>query len=104
MRSRIDAQFLHARDQRGALDPHACCGTVGASYSPVRDCQDADDLIAVIGFARAHHRNGPAVVAQLSDRGMQCRTVSKDHRTLDEILQLANIPPREYRRNTTEAS
>ena len=37
MRSRIDAEFLHARDQRRSFDPHKCRGSVLASYSPACD-------------------------------------------------------------------
>jgi len=34
----------------------------------------------------------PAVVAQFSNRSLQRRAVGKDHRTLDEVFQLTNIP------------
>jgi hypothetical protein len=67
-------------------------GTVGACYSPVCDSQDADDLIAFICFARARHRNVPAVVAQFIDRSMQRRPMRKDHRTLDEIVSSRIFP------------
>jgi hypothetical protein len=51
--------FFIREIQRGALDPLACCGAVGACESPAYDFQDANDLIAFIGFAPAHQRNGP---------------------------------------------
>src|SRR6266481_846190 len=92
MRSRIDAEFLHARQKRGSIDTHACSSSVGASYSPACDFQDADNLVAFMGFARArHHRGVPAIVAQFTDRSLERRTTGKDHRTLDEVFQLANI-------------
>src|SRR5258708_8745620 len=91
--SRVDAQFLHARDQCRALDVHARCGTVGACHTPACDFQDAEDLIAFIGLPRARDRRGPAVVAQFSDRSLQCRAGSKDHRPLDEVLHLTNVSP-----------
>ena len=77
--SRLDTQLLHAGDQGRALDVHACCGAVRACYSPVRDFQDADNLIALIGFARIHHRNGPAIIGQFTDRGFERRAMGKDH-------------------------
>ena len=40
----------------------------------------------------ARHRSLSAVETQFSDRSLQRRTAGKDHRTLDEILQLTNIP------------
>src|SRR6266850_2702943 len=64
----------------------------GASYSFACDFQDADNLLAFMGFARAHHHRGvPAIVAQFADRSLERRTAGKDHRTLDEVFQLANI-------------
>jgi hypothetical protein len=74
-----DAQLLHAREQRRALDIHACCGTVRACYPPVRDFQDADNVIALIGCARIHYPSGPAIIAQFGDRGFERRAMGKDH-------------------------
>src|SRR6266851_8107894 len=90
--SRVNPEFLHARDQGRAFYPHACRSPVGACYSPIRELQHADGLIAFIRFARPSHWIGPAVVAQFTDRSLQRRAVGKDHRTLDEIFQLTNIP------------
>jgi hypothetical protein len=90
MRSWIDTQFLHARDQRRSFDPHACRRSVGDSYSPARDSQDAENLIALIGFVRA--KGVPAVVAEFGGRSLQRCAMGKDHRTLDEVFQLANVP------------
>ena len=90
--SRVDPELLHARDQGRAFDIHSCRGPVGACYSPVCDFQYADDLLAFISFARASYWSGLAVVAQFPDWRLQRRAVGKDHRTLDEILQLTNIP------------
>lgn len=69
--SRLDAQLLHAGDQRRTFDVHACCGAVRACYPPVRDFQDADNLIPLIDFALIHRKNGPAILAQFADRGLQ---------------------------------
>ena len=65
---------------------------VRACYSTVCDFQHPDGLVAFIRFARPSHWSGPAVVAQFTDWSLQRRAVGKDHRTLDEILQLTNIP------------
>jgi len=73
--SRVDPEFLHARDQGRAFDIHSCRGPAGACYSPICDFQYADDLIAFIRFARPHHGNVPAVVAQFPDWSLQRRAV-----------------------------
>src|SRR5882762_6283642 len=90
--SRVDPEFLHARDQGRAFDIHSCRGPIGACYAPICDFQYADDLIAFISFARPRHGSVPADVAQFPDWSLQRRAVGKDHRTLDEILQFTNIP------------
>src|ERR1700686_1739707 len=77
--SRLDAELLHARDQCRTFDIHPCRSPVGTCYPPICDFQDADDLVAFIGFARANYRSVPAIVAQCSDWRLQCRAVGKDH-------------------------
>jgi len=74
------------------LIPMRAAAPLGACYAPVCDFQDADRLIAFISFARPSHWSGPAIVAQFPNRSLQRRAVGKDHRTLDEILQLTNVP------------
>jgi hypothetical protein len=71
---------------------------VGTCYSPACDFQDADNLVAVIGFVRAGGVSD--AVAEFSGRSAQRRAMSKDHRTFDEVFQLANVsrpmPTREF--------
>src|SRR5580692_6300451 len=89
---RVDPEPLHARDQRRALDIHASCRAVRARHSPVRHFQEADDLIALIRFARAcRRRRMPPIVAQFSNRSLQCCPRREDYRTLDKVFQLTNI-------------
>jgi hypothetical protein len=76
---RVDPQPLHARDQSRALDVHAGCRTVRARDSPVRHFEEADNLIALICFARACHRGMSAIVAQLSNRSLQGCPTREDY-------------------------
>src|ERR1700722_3324552 len=88
---RVNPEPFHARDQRRALEIQACCGTVRARHSPVRDFQDADDLVAFVRIASARHRGMSSILAEFCNWNLQCRPPREDHRTLDEIFQLTNI-------------
>src|SRR5580700_7290152 len=89
--SRVDAKLLHASDEGRALEAHAGCSAVGACYSSLGGFQNADYFIPFIRFASPSQWSGLAV-GQFRDRRLQRRAVGKDYRTLDEVLQLANIP------------
>src|ERR1700679_2941085 len=85
---RVDPEPLHARDQRRALEIQACCGTVRARHSPVRDSQDADDLVALVRIASARHRGMSSILADFCNWSLQCCPPREDHRTLEEVFNL----------------
>src|SRR6185437_6510795 len=90
--ARIDAQLLHARYQCGAFNTHQSGSALGSGDTALRVLEDAKNLDALIAFPRAWPGSGFAVTADLADGHLERRTVGQDHRALDEVLQLANVP------------
>src|SRR4051812_29872504 len=81
--SRIDAELLHARDQSGAFEAHACRGAGWTSDTAIALFQNAHDRVALIGFSRSGDGSRSAVAAQFTDWYLQCGTVSQNHRPLN---------------------
>lgn len=61
--ARVDPQLLHARNQGCTFDAHTRGSPIGARDSPIGGFQNADNRIALTGFARSYPRRGAAVVA-----------------------------------------
>src|SRR5215471_17835055 len=90
-RPRLNTELLHAGDQSSALDSQPVGGAVGAGNATLAFLESAQNLFPLTRFPKPGGSRAAVVRGQLADRDLQCGTMGKNHGTLDEILQLADI-------------
>src|SRR5579862_3840146 len=89
--ARFDPEFIHPGDQRSSLNTHARGGALRTRDATAGLFENAQDLIAIICLAQSSCRQSPSVGPYFAHRQLEGRAVGQDHRTLDEVFQLADI-------------
>ena len=51
---RIDAEFLHSREERGPIDAHACCGAIGTTDAALALGKHTYNFLALLLSAIIH--------------------------------------------------
>src|SRR5437667_1954650 len=91
----FDPESLHQRLQRRTLHAEPRCRTPGASQHPVRLLEGTRDVGAADTAARrvlvANRRGSPAP-RKLVERHLEPPAARKDHRALDQVRELADVP------------
>src|SRR5216683_5006405 len=94
LRATENSQLLHPEVQGRAVQSQSCCRTPGTRENPPRLFQCREDMIPFNLLQRLRGRvptrRDPAV--QVAHGNFQSRAGTKDHCTLDHVLQLTNIP------------
>src|SRR5260370_277702 len=90
-----DREPLHQRLKSRPLHPEARGGAPGAAEHPVRLLEDAHDMGPLDSLERRRavvlrHRGRPA--GEMCERDREPRAGRKNHRPLDQVLELADVP------------
>src|SRR5580658_3233498 len=88
------SQFAHPVDQRSALHSQRLRGAMAAADHPITRFQRPQNVVAFdLGEPAEHNASFGAAVSifQLADWRAKHRTRRENHRSLDEVLQFANV-------------
>src|SRR5437016_2825891 len=88
----FDPESLHQRLQRRTLHAEPRCRTPRASQHPVRLFEGTQDIGALDSPARCADSRGFPAPGEVVERHLERPAAGKDHRPLDQIRELADVP------------